>query len=220
MKLSKRLQTIFDMCPPGVAADVGSDHGKLIIALLQEGKITKGYAIENKKGPYERLVSSLLSEGIIDEIVPLFSDGISDIPNAVNIVIIAGMGGSNIVDILAKDKSKLRYVETIIVDAHSEIPLVRKEISALGYVISDEKIVEEDEKFYEIIKFSKKDVAFYSENDLEFGPILSIEKSATFKEKYIQRIKEIDYLLNSKNALPKSKIEQLIKEKEKIRGIL
>ena len=35
MKLSKRLQTIYDMVPKGLAADVGADHGKLIISLFK-----------------------------------------------------------------------------------------------------------------------------------------------------------------------------------------
>ena len=59
MKLSKRLQAIYDMVPSGVVADVGSDHGKLIISLFENGVITKGYAIENKKGPYDRLVKAI-----------------------------------------------------------------------------------------------------------------------------------------------------------------
>ena len=59
--LSNRLQAIHDMLPKGVIADIGSDHGKLMIALFRSGKLIKGYAIENKKGPYQRLVKALAS---------------------------------------------------------------------------------------------------------------------------------------------------------------
>ena len=76
--LSLRLQTIHDMLPKGVIADIGSDHGKLMIALFKSGKLIKGYAIENKKGPYQRLIKALEEEQLIDHIVPLFSDGIED----------------------------------------------------------------------------------------------------------------------------------------------
>ncbi len=219
MKLSKRLETILDMCPHGVAADVGSDHGKLIMSLFLEGKISHGYAIENKKGPFERLVKALEEEKLINDIIPLFSDGISDIPKSVDILIIAGMGGNTIVDILKKDVSKLKYVQTIIIDAHTCIPLVRKEISDLGFVIADEKIINEDNIYYEIIKFIRSDVAFYNDSDIEFGPILKSQKPLAFREKYERRLLEIDMLLKSKE-LPKSKINALLKEKERIRGIL
>lgn len=89
----------------------------------------------------------------------------------------------------------------------------------MGFVIADEKMVHEDNIFYEIIKFIRADVAFYGDKDLEFGPILRNEKSATFKEKYQSRIIEIDHLLNNKN-LPKGRVNELSKEKERIQSVL
>lgn len=220
MILSKRLQIIHDMIAyNAVVADVGSDHGKLMIALYESKRISRGYAIENKKGPYNHLVKTLTKEGIEDYIVPLFSDGISDLPPKVDTIVLAGMGGRLVIDILTSHKTKLKNVSTIIVDAHSCINKVREEISKLGYVISDEKMIKEDDIFYEIIKFYKSDITFYSEHDLEFGPILVNEKPAVFKEKYQGRIKEIDRLLLVKN-LPTSRINELKKEKKKIQSVL
>ena len=89
----------------------------------------------------------------------------------------------------------------------------------MGFVIADEKMVHEDGVFYEIIKFIRADIAFYGDKDLEFGPILRHEKSATFKEKYETRIIEIDNLLKNKN-LPKGRIAELAKEKERSQNIL
>lgn len=220
IKLSLRLQTIHDMVPQSVVADVGADHGKLMIALFESGRINRGYAIENKKGPYKRLVEALCDAQLEDTIVPLLSDGISDLPSIVSTVVIAGMGGENIISILKKHPEKLKYVQTIIVDPHSAIKEVRQEVSNLGYSIADEKIIKEDGVFYEIIKFIKSDIAYYSDKDLEFGPILSHEKSATFKEKYQSRINEIDNLLSSNKKLPESRINELNCEKAKLRGVI
>ena len=216
--LSLRLQTIHDMLPKGVTADIGSDHGKLMIALFKSGKITKGYAIENKKGPYQRLVKALEAENLIDDIVPLFSDGIEDLPPEVKNIVLAGMGGDLIIKILKKHPEKLKLVSTIIVDAHGAVAKVREEISHMGYVIADEKIIKEDDKYYEIIKFIRADIAIYTNEDIEFGPILRNEKSATFKEKYSERIAEIDNLLSK--DLPKARVEELVNEKHRIQNIL
>ena len=216
--LSKRLQAIHDMLPIGVTADVGSDHGKLMIALFKSGKITKGYAIENKKGPYQRLVKALEEEGLIDNIIPLFSDGIEDLPPEVKNIVLAGMGGDLIIKILKKHPEKLKLVSTIIVDAHGAVAKVREEISQMGYIIADEKMIKEDDKFYEIIKFIRADIAVYTNEDIEFGPILRNEKSATFKEKYSERIAEIDNLLLK--DLPEDRIQELLKEKKLIEHIL
>lgn len=219
MKLSKRLQAIYDMVPSGVAADVGSDHGKLIISLFQNGVICKGYAIENKKGPYSRLVEAIKNSGCIDNVIPMFSDGISELPSDVNIVIIAGMGGQNVIDILKKNPLKLKNVQAIIVDAHNAIPELRNQVCKMGFVIADEDIVYEKGIYYEIIKFNAGEVGYLDDPDIEFGPILRNEKSITFKEKYQTRINEIDKILSNKNV-PSKKTRELNSEKERIRSVL
>ena len=128
------------------------------------------------------------------------------------------MGGDLIIKILKKHPEKLKLVSTIIVDAHGAVAKVREEISQMGYVIADEKIIKEDDKYYEIIKFIRADIAIYTNEDIEFGPILRNEKSATFKEKYSERIAEIDNLLSK--DLPKARVEELVNEKHRIQNIL
>ena len=219
IKLSKRLKIIHDMVPKSVVADIGSDHGKLMIALVQSGTITKGYAVENKEGPFERLRSNLIRYHVNDIVTPLFSDGIKDITRDVSTIVIAGMGGTSIVNILKSHPEKMVSVQTIIIDAHTAVPFVRKEICQMGFAIADEQIVKEDDIFYEIIKFIKAEKAIISDEDLEFGPILRQEKSATFKEKYQNRIDEIDAIL-AKGALPESRIHSLNDEKQKLERYL
>jgi tRNA (adenine22-N1)-methyltransferase len=219
MKLSLRLQTIHDMVPKGTVIDIGADHGKLVIALFQNGIISHAYAVENKQGPYSRLVSAIKEAGLENDITPILSDGIKDLPSHVDTVIIAGMGGNNIIDILKKYPAKEKQIQTLIVDAHSCVPKLRQEVTAMGFIIADEKIIQEDGIYYEIIKFIRAKIAFYGDQDYEFGPILRNEKSQVFKEKYLTRIEEIDYILKT-NDLPEDRIEQLSKEKERIRSIL
>ena len=219
IKLSKRLKIIHDMVPKSVVADIGSDHGKLMIALVQSGIIQKGFAVENKEGPFERLRSNLIKYHVDDKVTPLFSDGIKDITRDVNTIVIAGMGGQTIVKILKAHPEKMIRVQTIIIDAHTAVPFARKEICQMGFAIADEKIVKEDNIFYEIIKFVKAEKAIISDEDLEFGPILRQEKSATFKEKYQNRIFEIDTIL-AKGTLPKSRILSLNKEKQRLERYL
>lgn len=219
IKLSLRLQTILEMTPTSVVADIGSDHGKLMIALFESGKITHGYAVENKKGPYNRLVKALEKEKLEDIIVPLFSDGIEDLPSVVSTIVIAGMGGDNIVKILSAHPEKLQTVRTIIIDAHSNVKQVREIITKMGFIIADERMVKEEDIFYEIIRFTRADIAFYSDEDLTFGPILRQEKNATFKEKYRSRLKQIDEILE-KDRIPAGRLKELRQEKEKIQGAI
>ena len=219
IRLSKRLKIIHDMVPNSVVADIGSDHGKLMIALVQSGKVKKGFAVENKEGPFERLRSNLIRYHVNDMITPLFSDGIKDITRDVSTIVIAGMGGQTIVNILKAHPEKLISVQTIIIDAHTAVPFARREICQMGFAIADEKIVKEDDIFYEVIKFIKAEKSIISDEDLEFGPILRQEKSVTFKEKYQNRIYEIDNII-AKGNLPKSRIDVLCEEKHKLERYL
>ena len=219
IKLSKRLETILSLVPRGTCADVGADHGKLMIALFERGIIYRGYAIENKVGPYNRLVKALEKADVIDDVIPLLSDGIKDLPEGIQTVVIAGMGGDNVIDILKKYPRKTKQIQTLVVDAHTAVPKLREEVSKMGFAIAEERIIEEDGVYYEIIKFIRADMAIYGEADIEFGPILRSQKCATFKEKYIGRINEIDKLL-SKSDLPANRIRQLNEEKRRIQGIL
>lgn len=219
IRLSKRLKIIHDMVPKSVVADIGSDHGKLMIALVQSGIVKKGFAVENKEGPFERLRTNLIRYRVDSVITPLFSDGIKDITRDVSTIVIAGMGGSSIVNILKAHPEKLVSLQTIIIDAHSAVPFARKEICQMGFAIADEQIVKEDDIFYEIIKFVKADKAIIGDEDLEFGPILRREKCATFKEKYQNRINEINSLL-TKAELPKARIISLNEERQKLERIV
>lgn len=218
IKLSERLQTIFNMVPTSIVADIGADHGKLIISLYEKGIISCGYAVENKKGPYERLCKAIQERDLLDKIIPLFSDGIIDLPDIVSTLIIAGMGGGTIVDILTKGHEHLPNINTIIVDAHTDVPFLRKKVSDMGFIIAEEKMVQEDGIYYEIIKFIRSDQAYYNDSELEFGPILSKEKGTLFKAKYNSRKAEIEKLL--KLHLPKDKVIALTKEKERIERVL
>ena len=65
LKLSKRLQAIYDMVPQSnVIADIGSDHAFLPIALVLNGKVTRAYASEVNEGPYEASVKNIEKHGV------------------------------------------------------------------------------------------------------------------------------------------------------------
>ena len=219
MKLSNRLNTIFEMFEGNVAADVGSDHGKLIISLYKNKKIKKGYAIENKKGPYSRLCKEIENNQLSNEIISMFSDGISELPSDVDSVIVAGMGGSLIIDILNSHRENLYNANYIYIDAHNNVPEVRRFITALGYSIYKERIIQEAGIYYEIIGFKKDKNSYLNDLDYQFGPILRKEKSKIFVQKQKDRILEINNILSKPN-LPGKKIDELVKEKNVLEEVI
>lgn len=219
--LSKRLKTIYDMVPFGTAIDVGADHGKLIIALANNNKISFGYAVENKLGPYNRLCQEIKKNSINNNILALLGDGIQCLKQYhVDTIIIAGMGGHLIIEILKKNADYLNDVSTIIVDSHNDIPYVRKEIVNFGFCIEDEKIIYEKKTYYEIIKFKKSNhVINLTEEEYEFGPILMRFKSDAFTKKYQDELEQLGNILHIPN-LDLNRQTIIKKRIERIKNIL
>ena len=165
MKISDRLKAVASFVKENAnVADVGADHGLLEIYLINEGKINSILAIENKSGPF-----SILKNNLEDYDVKLsLSDGISKIDETVDTIVLAGMGGILINNILNSNKTKLTNIKQIVVDAHRDIKLVRENICKLGFYIEQEKIVYEKGTYYFVISFLKGHHD-YSLSEYEWG---------------------------------------------------
>lgn len=174
-----------------VIADIGSDHALLPIALVLNGKVTRAYASEVNEGPYEATVKNIEKHGVNNYVIPVLSDGISELEKDVNTISICGMGGSLIVDILDKDKAKLEHIDTLVLEPNNNEENVRIWLMNNGYEVTFEKLIEEDNRYYEIIKAVKGN-AHYTKEELFFGPVLLKEKSDTFFKKWS---KHREYLL-------------------------
>ena len=169
MQVPLRLRTIAKFVKPGEkVADVGADHGILELLLISRKTNNEVVAIENKKGPYEILKENLIG---IKNIRLSLSDGLTAVDKNVDTVVIAGMGGINIVNILKEYPEKVRKLDKIIVDPHRDNKLVRTYLTQeMGYKITHEKIVRENEKFYVITVFENKPTKIeYDLDSLEFG---------------------------------------------------
>ena len=166
-----------------VIADIGSDHAFLPIALVLDGKVTRAYASEVNEGPYDATVKNIEKHGVSNYVSAVLSDGISELEKDVDTISICGMGGSLIVDILDKDKSKLEYVNTLVLEPNNNEETVRIWLMNNNFVIDDEMIIEEDGRYYEIIK-AVKGIASYSKEELFFGPRLIKEQNDAFIAKW------------------------------------
>lgn len=193
-KLSSRLLEISkNVKNNDIIADVGSDHAFLPIYLLENNIINKAYAIENKLGPYNRMVTNINKSK--KNIIPIFSNGLDNLPSDVNSLIIAGMGKSLILDILNKNKSKLDNIDSLIIDSHNDVPSLRKDVCDLGYKIVNETLLIDKDIFYTIIRFEKGTVN-YSEKELYFGPILLNNKNDLFYKYHKIRLEKLNKIIN------------------------
>lgn len=177
----KRLKAISDFIYPyRRIADIGCDHGYLIKIAFDNNLIDYAYAIDNKIGPLNSSKNNLKD---YQNVAYFLSDGLDKVDESIECVIIAGMGGMLIISILEKNKDKLKNIKRLILQANRDEYLLRKYLVENGFYIQDEKIIKEDNKYYEIDCF-KKGYEEYDFNDLYFGKILMKNKDDVFIEKW------------------------------------
>ncbi len=221
MEVSNRIKEIAKLIKKGSnVADIGSDHGYLLIELLNNNIANKVIGIENKVGPFTNLKTNLstIIEKYPNRCKLYLSSGLSDLNNEYETVVIAGMGFSTIESIILENKDKVKFIKNFIIDSHNNMYELRKFIISLGFFISDEVALIENGIYYELISFTKgnKD---YSDIELRYGPILMNKKYKDYIIHYEEEIRKLENLLLNNKINNERKIEFKNRIKE-IRTIL
>lgn len=194
MNLSFRLKTVASFVKRGNRlADVGTDHGYIPIYLVGEGIVPEAIAMDVNSGPLDRAKKNIIKARLENKIQTRLSDGLENLKeDEVDTVLIAGMGGSLIKDILARNINVAKNSKELVLSPHSDLYLVRKFLSAENFLITAETMIIDDNKFYVIIKaeYSTTNIEkYYNEVELTFGRILLENKNSVLYQ-YLIREKE------------------------------
>ena len=192
-------------------ADVGCDHGYLIVEALKIYNLDEAIAIDNKKGPLNQAMENIKNYDFSHKVKFSLSSGIKEISQNTDVVVIAGMGGMLISDILNDD---LKNVKRLVLQPNRDVKEVRLKVSSLGFKIVDEKIVFENDKYYEIIVCDKVDkIINYSNEEYEFGPVLLKDKNEIFIKKWKNELEKLENIKrnNNVNCELDNKIERIEK---------
>jgi len=152
--LSPRLEAVLSFVEGRVLADIGTDHGYLpIVACLAE-KIEYAIACDANAGPLERAAENILRYGLDDRIQARLGFGLRPImPKEADCLVIAGMGGMNIIEILKDQESllSLHSMKRLIIQPQRDIIKVRHTLDEMGFSFVDEVSVREKHRFYSVI---------------------------------------------------------------------
>lgn len=173
MKLSKRMQRLASLVTEGNRlADVGTDHGYIPIALVQEGKIPHAIAMDVNAGPLSRAIEHIRESGLSTYIETRQSDGLAGLlPKEADTVLIAGMGGMLTVRILEGGGHCLGTVKELILQPQSDIQEVRRWLGLHGFQIVAEDVVCEEGKYYPMMRSVPGPADQLSEAELHYGKL-------------------------------------------------
>ena len=211
IKLSKRLASIAsNIDKEDKVVDIGCDHGYLSIYLKAVNGNKIVIATDINENALNMAKKNINKNSILIE--TRLGNGLDVIKhNEVDTIIISGMGGNTILNILKKNK--LKYIKKIVIQSNTDIPLIRKYINKWGYTIKNEQLIIDKNIYYIIITFTKGRHK-YTKKELYFGPILLKENNDLFNEKKaieLNKLEEILKKIPSKKIITKYKLKKLIK---------
>ncbi len=192
MILSDRLKTIADFVEKGsIVADIGTDHGYIPIYLVENEIAKKVIAADISRDSLQKSIDSVRYLNLEDRIDNRLGDGLELIrPFEIDTLIIAGMGGVLIRDILEANRSVTDSVLRFILQGNTATAELREYLRDNDFVIVDEKLVKEKNQFYEII-VAERGKTFQEDRDFfDIGKKL-IEKKDPLLEEYLNH--KIDY---------------------------
>lgn len=174
--------------PGNRLADVGTDHGYIPIALVQEKIIPSALAMDVNPGPLERAKQHIREFHLESDIHTRLSDGVQSLqPGEADSVLIAGMGGALTVKILQEGREVLRTVKELILQPQSEIDKVRRYLEQAGYKITKEDMVWEEGKYYQVMKAEAGEMHYDCENFYHYGKLLLESGHLVLRKNLTQR---------------------------------
>lgn len=168
-----------------VIMDVGTDHGYIPIELIKRNIAEKVIASDINKDPLKKAKLNISLEGLSSKIDLRLGGGLEPLKdNEAQGILIAGMGGNLIRDILENDISKVKNIDYLILQPAQNPEVLREYLYSGNYEVIDEDICLDEGKFYELFKVKYKENNSIKLEDIfyEISPLLLKKKSEVFKQ--------------------------------------
>ncbi|MFZ5965891.1 MAG: tRNA (adenine(22)-N(1))-methyltransferase [Bacillota bacterium] len=226
MKLSPRLMTIVEQVKQGsYVADIGTDHGYIPVFLIEKAIANKVVASDVNEGPLKRAVHTIQQHHLGHCIECRLGSGLEPIkPGEVDTVIIAGMGGLLIRDILNNNLTLTKSFDTFILQPMVAQDELRRWLIGNGYKIINEKLCREEHRIYEIIVVEKGQQSIEDDIYFEIGTKLIENRDPLLEEflkKHIKKYEDIiDSIERQGSIMANEKMEMCIRKIGKLKEVL
>ena len=135
-RLDVRLIAVTKQIRASSHVDIGSDHGGMLVSLLESGRINYGIAIENHRQPYQNSVNALA--GLPADV--RFGDGLAMLKTGeAESLSICGMGASTMRSILEAFPD--RVPDRVVLQPNRKPKIIRAWALKAGFHMVDEQIV-------------------------------------------------------------------------------
>lgn len=221
MGYSKRIDALCALLTKtDVFADVGCDHGYCTEYMLKNGLCEHAIFSDISKGSLakaEKRLRPFVEAGVA---TPVLGNGFYGVPKTVGEVLIAGMGGSEIVGILSDKNHGFLPKRFVFQPMHDSEKLRKYILDNGGYIHRD--FTFRDDKFYDVLVGgidAETQTEPYTQAELEFGRENLRSRPKAFLERTEKQLKNIEKYLKIP-ALQEQSRADLLARKQKLRGVL
>lgn len=168
IKISKRLKDIINhLDSQDHIIDIGCDHAKFSIYLIEYGYYNHIYVSDNKQSALSGAIDNIKENGLEDKITTLLGNGLEVINNdIIDTVVISGLGTSTIKDILSN--KKINQIKKLVIQSNNNHEELRIFLESIGFFINKETCVFDNNKYYLTISFLRGDKKLNSQ-ELKYG---------------------------------------------------
>lgn len=199
---NKRLEKILEYLPScRVVADIGTDHGYVPVEAVRSGRSQRAIAADISRGSLEKAIAQIRMQGMEAVIDARWGSGLKVLKeDEADVIVIAGMGGELIAEILESDyERKFRRKTPLLILQPVQFPAkLRAYLHRKGFLIVQEDLVKDEGIIYHLImarKTEKSEGNLPSEPELELGKI-NLEKDTPLLQELIDsKIKACDTLI-------------------------
>lgn len=151
--LDERLALVAQLVRPArCAADIGTDHGYLIAALCQSGRVARGYACDLRPGPLAAARAHIQAAGLSERIQTVCTDGLDGLPGAeIDEVIIAGMGGELIAQLVLRTPWLRDPAKHLVLQPMTKAEVLRRQLWEAGFAMAEEHGAQVGGRLYAVL---------------------------------------------------------------------
>ncbi len=227
MKLKPRLAAVAEMVPRGdIAADIGTDHGYLPVYLALQRHCPRVVAVEKSTLNMRTAQETVARYRLEDRIEIRLGNGLHGLAEAdlVQTVVLAGLGGKTICQLLAAAKDRLFAYRRLVLQPMGDSGMLRRWLAETGFCLVQERLAREKGRYYEIMTAEAGEQVVEDPFLLELGPVLVRDGDpllVPWLEKQLQACEEIAQRLRQSNFARSSMRRKHIEKRcRKLRGVL
>lgn len=217
---SNRISTICSLVDKKIIAEIGADHGYITLNLFQNAKIDFAFLTDISDNSLQKARDNFSQSNLSNNVMFLVGDGLKVFENIQKEnnckkpeqIIIAGMGGNEIIKILQNNKYSF---ENFILQPQRNVIELRHYLQENFFEIKKDIITKDGKLFYNVLKVEKvKTKKLLNNKELLFGKTNLQTKNPVFRDYLVYELDKLQgYSKHTKEVESKIiQIKEVLKE--------